>query len=211
MFLLALDIFLPKINLRKDKTKAITTKGNGYIITEQGLQILKLNLSIKSRPAYKIQLQEKKCSRCKVIKPINDFVDSSGLRNHRGKYCSECHIDISFENLRNILEGREFCLYCGSEIISMCNSDNDPLLKWKDIHRDHMDPISLGGEDTDENTIYCCANCNIKKGNKLFSDWFLCLEEKYKTISRNVYIQKHKRNPEDFKTIPNEIIITLTI
>lgn len=35
-----------KFVTRKDKTKDITTKGNGYIITDQGLQILKLNLSI---------------------------------------------------------------------------------------------------------------------------------------------------------------------
>lgn len=200
-----------KFVTKKDKTKAITTKGNGYIITEQGLRILRLNLSIKRRTAYKIQLKEKICPRCKVTKPISSFVDSSGHKNPRGKYCSECYIDISYDNLRNIMDGRESCLYCGSEIISIFNSDNEPLIKWKDIHRDHMDPISLGGGDDDENTVYCCAKCNIKKGNKLFADWLLCLEDKYRILSRNVYIQKHKSNPEDFEPVPSEIIITFSI
>lgn len=200
-----------KFVTRKDKTKAITTKGNGYVISELGLKTLELNLSIKRRGAPKVRLTEKKCPKCNATKPISDFVDNSGIKNPRGKYCSACHIAISYENLRNIFEGRETCLYCGSEIIKISNSHEEPLTKWEDIHLDHMDPLSLGGKDNERNTVYCCANCNLKKGNKSFSDWLQCLDEKQKALSRNIYIQKHKRSPEEFKPSSNVFMITFSI
>jgi len=196
---------------RKDKTKTITTKGNGYVISEKGLRVLELNRSIKRRSASKILLKEKKCPKCKIIKSIETFVDVSGIKNPRGKYCSECHIENNYESLRKTMDGRDYCLYCGTEIIEVSHLMGEPLTKWKDIHLDHMNPLSLGGQDNDKNTVYCCANCNLNKGSKLFMDWLKCLDEKYRRISRDVYIKKHKRSPEEFKPAQNEFTITFSI
>jgi hypothetical protein len=35
----------------------------------------------------------KKCKRCGSLKPIGEFVDVSGSRNPRGRYCHECHLE----------------------------------------------------------------------------------------------------------------------
>ena len=48
-----------KLITRKDKTKSITTKGNGYIISAKGLQVLNENRKIGRRGTSSILLKEK--------------------------------------------------------------------------------------------------------------------------------------------------------
>lgn len=74
-----------------------------------------------------------------------------------------------------------------------------------------MDPLSLGGEDKDENTLYCCVNCNLRKGDKTFTDWLRSLESPYKEIAREVYIRKQRRRPEDFEPKESNIVVTLKV
>ena len=200
-----------KLVTRKDKSKSIITKGNGYIISEKGKQVLELCNSRKKRANPRILISEKKCRRCKNVMPISVFVDSSGYKNPRGRYCPQCHIDEEYEILERVMEGRDFCLYCGSKIIKVSDSLEGPLTSWATIHLDHMDPISLGGKDNETNTVNCCSICNRKKGNKLFVEWLKCLDNECRTLSRNVYIQKHGKNPEDFKPRSNKLIISFSI
>lgn len=200
-----------KLITRKDKTKSITTKGNGFIISEKGLQTLNKNRNIKRRVTPRILFEEKKCGRCQKIKPISSFVSIYGFKNPRGKYCLDCFLLNQQDHAISLMEGRNFCLYCG-EVISKAY---DWTIEGKSaktyLNRDHMDPLSLGGEDSDNNTVYCCAKCNIKKGNQTFTEWLKLLEQNYSNLAREVYIQKHKHSPEEFKPSPTEILITLGI
>lgn len=47
---------------------------------------------------------EKTCQHCKRIRPISDFVDTSGNKNPLGKYCINCHEDRQEESLREVLK-----------------------------------------------------------------------------------------------------------
>jgi len=48
------------------------------------------------------------------------------------------------------------CVYCG------CNFDENTLPT-----RDHIIPISKGGNNTKENIVPACQSCNSKKNNKI--------------------------------------------
>src|SRR5258705_13671744 len=37
--------------------------------------------------------KKKQCRRCSQLKVIAEFVDDSGTRNSRGRYCGPCHLD----------------------------------------------------------------------------------------------------------------------
>ena len=57
-----------------------------------------------------------------------------------------------------ILEDHEFkCAYCGCSLLDIFNPPT----------RDHIIPISKGGDNTKENIIPACRKCNSKKGAKL--------------------------------------------
>jgi hypothetical protein len=154
---------------------------------------------------------EKQCPRCGHIKHISEFVTIYGYPNIRGKYCFPCFNDREREYATEILEGRDFCLYCGKKIEKLYDwsPDGNPCKTY--VNLDHMDPISLGGEDTDENTVYCCPDCNLKKGGKTFTDWLKNLESPYREIAREVYTKKQGRQPEDFQPKKLEIIMKLEI
>jgi len=193
---------------RKDKTRSVESRGNGFIITEKGKNALLNNISRKRRKTPAVLKKEKKCARCEVIKPIKDFVDIGGCWNPRGKYCKQCFLDREQEFVRKIFDGRDFCLYCGKSIARFC--DYNPTGKSKNnIVLDHMDPLCLGGDDTHKNTIYCCVECNARKGGKSFADWLKKLESPYRELAREVYIEKHGRSPEEFKP-QSMIVIDLT-
>lgn len=196
---------------RKDKSKSICTKGNGYIISEKGNSILISNKNIVRRGTPRILLEEKKCAKCEMVKPISSFVSIYGFNNPRGKYCEDCYFLIQQEHAISLMEGRDFCLYCGKKITKAYDWTIDGKSSRVLLHRDHMDPLSLGGEDSENNTVYCCLGCNIRKGNKTFIEWLNILEPQYSALARNVYIKKHKCIPENFRPSLTEFAITLSI
>lgn len=80
---------------RLDKSKSISTKGNGYIITEKGLSLLReanlIKKKTKSTPRKKpIPISPKKCPNCNKLKSIDEFVDAQGVKNPRGRFCKQC-------------------------------------------------------------------------------------------------------------------------
>lgn len=197
---------------RKDKTKSLESRGNGFIITEKGKNALLNNISRKRRKTPSILKKEKKCARCEVIKPIKAFVDIGGRWNPRGKYCKQCFLDRKQEFVREFVrkqfDGRDFCLYCGKSIDKFY--DYNPNGKSKNyIVLDHMDPFCLGGDDDPKNTIFCCAECNSRKGGKPFADWLKKLKSPYRELSRKVYIEKHGKSPEEFE--PKSIVIRIDL
>lgn len=94
-----------------------------------------------------------------------------------------------------LLYERDSCPYCGCRIHRQ--ETDDFYIQYK-ANLDHMDPLILGGEDTLRNTIYVCAACNQKKGDKPFLKWLSLLTTDFREIARNIYIEKHGFAPEDF-------------
>jgi len=42
---------------------------------------------------------------------------------------------------------------------------------FEDGHIDHIIPVSRGGTNDRVNLVYCCASCNLSKGDRLLEDW----------------------------------------
>lgn len=170
--------FLTKNRLveKKDKTKSITKKGNGYIISQKGKETYLLNIQRKKRNSPRILAKEKECPKCRKVKLISEFVTIWGYKNPRGKYCYSCFLINEQEHASSLMDGRDFCLYCGKKILKVYDWDKNgkPLKTY--LHLDHMDPFSLGGLDSDSNKVYCCVECNLKKSDMLFLDWLKILK-----------------------------------
>lgn len=142
----------------------------------------------------------KNCPGCSQAKPLEEFVTIYGFKNAKGKFCRSCFIEHQRKHAMSLLEGRDFCLYCGIKIEKAYDWTPDGKSAKTYIHLDHMDPVSLGGENTENNTVCCCVMCNLKKNNKLFIDWLAELKPEYRELSRKIYIEKHNIEPEKFIT-----------
>ncbi len=196
---------------RKDNSKPVETKGNGYIITERGRKALATNNPTKKQSNYTSKKKEKNCLGCRTVKPIKDFVTIYGFSNPRGKYCKSCFLEKQRKHAISLMEGRDFCLYCGVKIEKAYDWTAEGKSDHTYLHLDHMDPISLGGEYSERNTVYCCVSCNIKKGDKLFIEWLEELEPKYRELSRNIYVKKHGKKPEEFEPSANKTMIRIDL
>jgi len=88
----------------------------------------------------------------------------------------------------------ENCPYCGCFL-----TDDPPPRAPSTAVIDHMDPLSLGGEDSLRNAVYCCNRCNGIKKNKPFICWLSALPEPFQERSRALYVFKHEHQPENFE------------
>lgn len=196
---------------RKYKTKSVEKKGNGYIITKKGREALAAKSSPKKRSNNTPKNKEKNCPSCGLVKPIEDFVTIFGSSNPRGRYCINCFLEQQRQHVISLMEGRDFCLYCGVKIEKAYDWTSGGKSDRSYLQLDRMDPISLGGEDSEHNTVYCCVSCNLKKKNKLFTKWLEEIEPKYRELSRRVYIEKHGKKPEEFESFANKIVIHIDL
>jgi 5-methylcytosine-specific restriction endonuclease McrA len=65
---------------------------------------------------------------------------------------------LTAEEWLNILKENNFrCIYCGKDLLNLFDK---PV-------RDHIIPISKGGNNTKENVTSACRSCNAKKYNKI--------------------------------------------
>ena len=55
--------------------------------------------------------------------------------------------------------GTETCAYCGKK------------LTRHNATFDHVIPLCRGGTNDKENLVWCCRECNHRKGSKLLSEW----------------------------------------
>lgn len=191
---------------RLDKSKPVTADGNGFVITEKGRGVLQWNRDWEERrrkrtapkPVKPLRITEKTCPQCKQLLAIDTFVNIYGYPNPRGKYCRDCFAERQRQSAIRLMDGRDFCLYCGTKVSKVYdyapNGDHTKV----HLHRDHMDPFSLGGEDNGTNTVFCCPTCNLKKGDKLFVEWLDAMDPAYRGLARQVYIEKHGHEPEEF-------------
>jgi hypothetical protein len=154
---------------------------------------------------------EKTCLGCLQVKPIEEFVTIYGFKNPRGKYCHDCFLTHEHNHAVSLLEGRNFCLYCGKKIEKAYDWTPEGNSAKNYLNRDHMDPVALGGEDSQHNTVFCCVSCNLKKVNRPFTEWLQMLSPEYRELSRKIYAEKHAHQPEDFTPSVNRLIITVDL
>jgi hypothetical protein len=64
-----------------------------------------------------------------------------------------------------------------------------------------MDPRIYGGENGPSNLVTVCEACNLKKGDALFDVWLERLDEPYRSLAYSVYVELHRRTPEEFVPI----------
>jgi hypothetical protein len=74
---------------------------------------------------------------------------------------------------------------------------------------DHMDPLSRGGEDSVRNAVYACRECNLTKGRRLFVDWLETLDPAQRARARQIYEDKHRHAPEEFRPGAKQPRLTL--
>jgi len=196
---------------RKDKSKSVKTKGNGLVITDKGRRALENSPPPKKRGPSTIKKKEKSCPECQVVKPIEDFVTIYGFPNPRGKYCQSCFLKHQREHAMALMEGKDFCLYCGTKIDKAYDWTPEGGSARTYLNLDHMDPLSLGGEHSERNTVYCCVSCNLKKRDKPFTEWLQELDPICRDLSRKIYVKKHGREPEEFKALASELVISIDL
>ncbi|MDM8559284.1 HNH endonuclease [Candidatus Parabeggiatoa sp. HSG14] len=140
----------------------------------------------------------KKCKGCNSTKSIESFVTIYGYVNPRGKYCIDCFHKHQQEHASSLMDGRDFCLYCGAKISKAYDWHPNGKSKKCYIHSDHMDPLAIGGIDDESNIVGCCAKCNLEKNDTPFTQWLDMIPPQMKNIAREIYFLKHGATPEDF-------------
>lgn len=133
---------------------------------------------------------KKKCPDCKRELPKSCFVRVDGTQSPRGRRCHDCHIQHNYSELLKRTDGWDHCVYCGEMF--------DVESIGSNIEYDHMDAKTRGGKDIPSNIQAVCKSCNNKKGITLFVDWLKKLDPERAQISRETYIKKQGKAPEDF-------------
>lgn len=74
------------------------------------------------------------------------------------------HIDYTLDDWRDVM------LHFGGQC-PICGVREGRARKSK-FDRDHIVPVSKGGETTRRNIMPCCPQCNRSRGNRDIYDWF---------------------------------------
>ena len=156
--------------------------------------------------------KNKTCKGCNTEMPKDRFVSRFGYNNPRGRLCRNCWNLKQLDEVKELMDGRHACLYCGVSVSRVRDYDESGNVTKTHLHLDHMDPISLGGydpftydleiddftEDTTRNTVYCCADCNLKKSDIPFVDWLERIPETLRDFARKTYRERNGIEPEEF-------------
>lgn len=104
------------------------------------------------------------------------------------------HYAVPYEFRWTLFAERSQCPYCGAPL----EAPGDSKAAFGDTHLDHMDALSLGGEESIRNAVYVCAECNMAKGRRTYCDWLQQLAPSCREMARRVYTDKHGHLPEAF-------------
>lgn len=147
----------------------------------------------------------KVCSTCGEDKPLSQYykngVDKDGVTRYRAD-CKTCYnikkknikkthtkfknnnklrtVDertLTFEQWRDaLIHWGGACAYCGYE----------PRKRKERLTKDHVVPLSEGGDTSQHNIIPACFRCNASKSNRLLNEWYpkqpFFTEGRYKKI-----------------------------
>jgi len=110
------------------------------------------------------------------------------------------HYAVPYEFARTLYAERTTCPYCGNPLgpFYLSRRGAEPSFVGRP-HLDHMDPLSMGGEESICNAVYVCDACNMAKGRQLFTHWLDRLYEPNKAMARQLYVEKHGHEPEAFR------------
>ena len=158
----------------------------------------------------------KTCKRCGDDRPKEDFVSQFGFANPRGQLCRNCWEAKQRDEVRELMDGREACLYCGTVIPRPRDYNESGTVTKTHVHMDHMDPVSRGGydpfaydveigdfsENTKRNIAFCCSVCNLRKSDMLYVQWLKVIPPENRELAREVYRNRNGFEPEHF--IPQE-------
>lgn len=119
------------------------------------------------------------------------------------------HYAVPYEFPATLYVERSSCPYCGGPLGMLALLAPETTEELQSAHLDHMDPLSLGGEDSLRNTVYVCRDCNLAKGRRLFVDWLGKLDPALREPTRQVYEVKHGHAPEIFQPGAKQPRLTL--
>ena len=86
-------------------------------------------------------------------------------------------------DFRALLAERKTCPYCGTAITK------------ENAVADHLDPVKLGGANSQHNLTICCRECNKRKSGRHYLDWVAMLPEDRKGPALRWYKRKHGHDP----------------
>ena len=69
-------------------------------------------------------------------------------------FTKEHHVEPHLSNAALFIRDRHICAYCGDKF------------RERDLSRDHVVPVYLGGRDRWMNVVTACRSCNIRKGGR---------------------------------------------
>lgn len=108
------------------------------------------------------------------------------------------HYAVPYEFPATLYVAQLSCPYCGGRLGPLPILLPEAVGEGQTAHLDHMDPLSLGGEDSVRNALYVCRACNLAKGKRSFVDWLSMLTPACREIARRIYQEKHGHAPEAF-------------
>lgn len=174
----------------------------------------------------------KKCGRCGRILPVEEFYDLRGVQNVSGRQCRNCLYERRMSELTEVLASelgvcRKLHSRYGSEWDKACNPSWVATLLFNEFERciycgqqfasrpdehantsvDHMDAMTLGGEDSIRNCVVVCRTCNTRKKNMRFDRWLEKIPKERRNFARRFYYRRHGYQPEDF-VLRGETIIS---
>lgn len=139
------------------------------------------------------KLVYRRCTFCGNIKPISEFYKNGKLPNGEPAYRHDCktcfdirtaenrhkkkHSDfIGSQKRRGELspslthqEWKECLIFFGGE----CAYCGCTVRKGQRMTKDHLVPVSAGGNTIQSNIIPACPSCNSSKGAEDFKEWFM--------------------------------------
>ncbi|MBL8517575.1 MAG: HNH endonuclease [Betaproteobacteria bacterium] len=120
------------------------------------------------------------------------------------------HYAVPYEFAHTLYAERSSCPYCGGALgpFYLPAEGSQPSFIGR-AQIDHMDPLSLGGEESIRNAVYVCDACNMAKGRRMFTAWLDRLNDPHKSFARQLYVAKHGHEPEAFQRARKQSRLTL--
>ena len=140
-----------KANAKKSREKEKTKKrlSDYYLNNKKNIQEYKKEHYLNNIDRYKLLFKRyRETTHYKLLQRV-----------HKHKKRSNKDSNFTLNELeKKMTEQNNKCFYCGIEL---------DLSIPRFTHIDHKIPLSKGGNNTIDNIVWCCSNCNLKKGIKL--------------------------------------------
>ena len=134
-----------------------------------------------------VLVTSKTCRRCKEEKPVAQFYASKQNRDGLSGYCRKCHIRSVRESYhRNPEPAKNRATEHKAKKLAVADEKVDRRIvfrrddgvcylclrniAYKDMHLDHVIPLSRGGRHNYDNCATTCGPCNLRKSDYLLEE-----------------------------------------